>query len=146
MVGTYFTLKVGSIAQSEVQIHYCTILMGQDMSKSKLNIRFLKFLCWIIHTKITEKLKEIPENKKILLEARLEKERRIDLDEARDIIWKKWRHNKGKKTLFPKLLKRDEENLNEKLRKIEEEVEKYKDEIEKEKKEKESRLKRKEKK
>ena len=42
MAGTYFISKVGSIALSEVQKHFCTISGSRDMSKSKLDIRLQK--------------------------------------------------------------------------------------------------------
>ena len=85
-----------------------------------------------IQTKITDNLNLIPKNRKILVEARIEKERLLDIKEAREKIWKKWRHNKGKSTHHPRILKRDsKEQLEEKLAKIEKEVERYNDEMRK---------------
>ena len=67
-----------------------------------------------------------------MLEIRLEKERILDLKEAKERLWKKWRYSKGKKDLYPKI-KKDKnetpESLENKLRKIEQEIENYKKEL-----------------
>ena len=91
-------------------------------------------------TKITEMLAELPDNRRKMLEIRLEKERILDLKEAKERLWKKWRYSKGKKDLYQKI-KKDKnetpESLENKLRKIEQEIENYKKELETIKKEKE---------
>ena len=95
-------------------------------------------------------MKTIPSNRRILLEKRIEKERKLDLKEAREKIWSKWRQNKGKKTHFPKLkTKGSKEALEDKLQKVEAEIESYKKELEKieaEKEKRENKLKKKERK
>ena len=41
--------------------------------------------------KITENLENLPEIKRILLEREMEKERRLNLKEAKEEVWKRWR-------------------------------------------------------
>ena len=48
-------------------------------------------------TKITDKLREIPENERKILEMKVEKERRMELKEAKEKLISRWRQNKGKK-------------------------------------------------
>ena len=48
-------------------------------------------------TKITDKLREIPENERKILEMKVEKERRMELKEAKEKLISWWRQNKGKK-------------------------------------------------
>ena len=99
-----------------------------------------------LQKKITDSLNQIPRNRRILLEQRLEKERRMTLKEAKEEIWKKWRHSKGKRKNNPnKLRPSQNHDLEEKLEKIEKEVENYREELEKIKQRKEEKEKRKEK-
>ena len=53
--------------------------------------------------KITETLEKLPENRRILVERELEKERRMNLKEAKEEIWKRWRQSKGKRRMNPKM-------------------------------------------
>lgn len=39
--------------------------------------------------KITESLEKLPENKRIMLEREMERERRLNLKEAKDEVWKR---------------------------------------------------------
>ena len=80
-------------------------------------------------SKITETLGKLPENRRILVERELDKERRVNLKEAREEVWKKWRQSKGKVRMNPKV-GRDNNDLEEKLKKVEAEVEKYEIELE----------------
>ena len=80
-------------------------------------------------TKITDKLKEIPENERKILEMKVEKERRMELKEAKEKLISRWRQNKGKKDSVLKG-KDDQEELEVKLEKIEREIIKYKKELE----------------
>ena len=105
-----------------------------------------------LQTKITETLKELPRNRRILLEGEMEKERRMTLREAKQEVWKKWRQSKGRRKNNPKTInkKNNKNNTNEeleaKLEKIEMAVQSYKSELENMKKseqEKASRLERK---
>ena len=66
-------------------------------------------------TKITDKLKEIPENRRKMIEMQVEKERRAELKEAKEKLISRWRQNKGKKDTLPKL-KDDQEDLEIKLK------------------------------
>ena len=50
-----------------------------------------------LQRKITDTLGKLPRNRRILLEREIEKERRITIKEAREELWKRWRHSKGKK-------------------------------------------------
>ena len=69
-----------------------------------------------IQQKITDKLQELPQNRRILAERELERERKITLKEAREELWKKWRQSKGKRKDNPKLTtKSTKEDLEEKL-------------------------------
>ena len=84
-------------------------------------------------TKITEKLAEIPGNRRKIIEMKIEKERLMELKEGKLKLWNKWRQNKGGKTCFPKFKeKKSQGNLEEKLKKIEKEIEKYREELKKE--------------
>ena len=97
-----------------------------------------------IQLKITEKLAELPRNRKILLERELEKERRILMKEAKEEIWKKWRQKKGRNGTNPKLTtKEDRHTMEEKLKRVELEVAKYREVVEKRKKEEEEQRQRK---
>ena len=99
--------------------------------------------------KITKTLNKLPENRRKLVKAQLEKERRIEIKEAREEIWKKYRQNKGKKGTDPRkksTINLSDENLDRKLEKIECEVkkiEKEREERQKAAKEKEDRIERK---
>ena len=80
--------------------------------------------------KITEALEKIPDNRMIMLERELERERRINLKEAKEEVWKRWRLTKGRRKTNPhKNL--DKSNLDKKLEKIEKEVERYEEELRK---------------
>ena len=91
-----------------------------------------------LQTKITETLLELPENRRIILEGEMEKERRMILKEAKQEIWKKWRQSKGKRKNNPKIqdtkskkgLKTPIDELEGKLAKIEKSVESYKADLE----------------
>ena len=48
-----------------------------------------------IQNKITENLRQLPENRRILIEREEEKERRLLLQEAKIELWKKWRKKKN---------------------------------------------------
>ena len=50
----------------------------------------------MIQTKITSELQKIPENRRILLEQKIEKENNLELKEAREALWKRWNQKKGK--------------------------------------------------
>ena len=52
----------------------------------------------LIQTKIIKELEKIPENKRKLLESQIEHQNKLDLKEAKEEIWKRWRHKKGKIT------------------------------------------------
>ena len=81
-----------------------------------------------IQMRITQSLGELPENKRILLDREMEKERRLLMKEAKEEIWKKWRQKKGRKSTNPKIKTReDKDPLEEKLMKVELEVAKYKE-------------------
>ena len=99
-----------------------------------------------IQTTISQRLSEVPENKRKLIEARIEKERMMDLKEVKQKMWKKWRQNKGKKINYPKLEKGSTLEWEEKLKKIDIEVENYKTELENAKKEEAKKAEKKEKK
>ena len=82
-------------------------------------------------TKITKKLAELPSNRRIILEARIETERKLELKEAKMKLWKKSRENKRTKEtpiIIPK--KDSQETLDKKMKNIEEEILKYKEELE----------------
>ena len=84
-----------------------------------------------IQTKITEKLAELPSNRRKILEARIETERKLELKEAKIKLWKKSRENKTTKENPITIPKKDsQETLDKKLKKIEEEISKYKEELE----------------
>ena len=85
-----------------------------------------------IQKKITENLQVLPRNRQKIVEMELEKERRLDLVEAKHQIWKKWRNSKGKKKFNIRIGEDKEKgDLERQLEKIEKEVEKYKAELEK---------------
>ena len=46
---------------------------------------------------ITKRIAEKTENRKKIVEARLERERLMDLKEIKQKMWRKWRQNKGGK-------------------------------------------------
>ena len=80
--------------------------------------------------KITSTLATLPGNRKKLLEMEMRRERRLDLQEAKLQLWKKWRKSKGKRSLHPKLGKENiREDLSRKLERIETEVKKYEKEL-----------------
>ena len=54
-------------------------------------------------TKITEKLAEIPGNRRKIIEMKIEKERLMELKEAKLKLWNKWRQNKGGENMLPKI-------------------------------------------
>ena len=58
-----------------------------------------------LQTTISEKLAELPSNRRKILELRIEKERIMDLKEVKQKMWRKWRQNKGKKIHYPRLEK-----------------------------------------
>ena len=96
-------------------------------------------------TKITENLEKLPRNRRIMLEREMERERRLNLQEAKEEVWKKWRQCKGRRKTNPQK-NRDRGNLDEKLKKVEIEVKKYEEELkrmEEEKQKKDARLERK---
>ena len=68
--------------------------------------------------KITETLGKLPINRRILLERDLEKERRLDLKEAKEEIWKRWRLTKGRRKTNPHK-NIDRSSLENKLEKVE---------------------------
>ena len=83
-------------------------------------------------------LKELPRNRRILLEGEMEKERRMILREATQEVWKKWRQSKGRRKNNPKTKNikdiNNKNNTNEeleaKLEKREIAVQSYKAELE----------------
>ena len=81
-----------------------------------------------------------------MIEARIEKERILDLKEVKQKMWKKWRQNKGKKVTYPKLRKGITMEWEEKLEKIDLKVENYKTELENAKREEAKKAEKKEKK
>ena len=106
-----------------------------DRAKVRKNETLEKIRVKEIQLKITETLKEIPSNRRKIVEAQVDKERLLDLKEAKQKIWRKWRQNKGKKIDFPIRETGKNAAWEEKLKKIEREVEKYKVELENAKKE-----------
>ena len=101
-----------------------------------------------IQSKITDRLNQLPNNRRILIEKEIEKERLLNLKEAKEEIWKKWRQTKGRRRTNPhkKQKMTENESLEEKLSKIEKAVEEYQLELEKieeQKKEKDQRIERK---
>ena len=84
-----------------------------------------------LQRKITDSLGTLPRNRRILLEREIEKERRLTIKEAREELWKRWRHAKGKRKTNPNYSKKTRnETLEDKLDKIETEISKYKAELE----------------
>ena len=81
--------------------------------------------------KITTQLAKLPENRRIMLERELETERKLNLKEAKEELWRRWRQKKGR-TEYKKKTKKEEEetNLERKLERIEQEIAKYENEIE----------------
>ena len=81
--------------------------------------------------KITTQLAKLPENRRIMLERELETERKLNLKEAKEELWRRWRQKKGR-TEYKKKTKKEEEetNLERKLESIEQETTKYENEIE----------------
>ena len=91
--------------------------------------------------KITEALEKIPDNRRIILERELERERRMNLKEAKEEVWKRWRLTKGRRNTNPhKNL--DKSNLDKKLDRIEKEVARYEEELKKAREEKQKKDKR----
>ena len=80
-----------------------------------------------------DRIQRAQKQKKEIIEMKIEKERLMELKEAKLILWNKWTQNKGGKTSFPKFKeKKSQGNLEEKLKKIEKEIEKYREELKKE--------------
>ena len=90
--------------------------------------------CKDMQRKITEELSKLPQNRKVLVEREMERERLILMKEAKQELWRKWRQNKGK-TINPRQTTKSErdkreDELDHKLKRIGEEVRKYEEELE----------------
>ena len=57
--------------------------------------------------RITQELEKLPDNRRILLEREIETERKLNLKEAKEELWKRWRQKKGK-TEYKKKTKKEE--------------------------------------
>ena len=63
-----------------------------------------------------------------MLDRELERERRLNMKEAKEEVWKRWRQAKGRRKTNPHRNK-DVRSLEEKLRRVEREVEDYEAEL-----------------
>ena len=83
--------------------------------------------------KITSQLAKLPENRRIMVERELETERKLNLKEAKEELWRRWRQKKGR-TEYKKKTTKEEENINldRKIERIELELKKYEEELENE--------------